>query len=131
MEELLMDAPQGMPVSGTPRSEAPVARLAKGKLSQVEVIFQAVTHLGPAVGIIIVGPVLVGFVGASVPLLLVVSMLAITLTGLCVSALARHLPSAGGYYSFVSNGLGERLGFFAAWAYFLYDPLIPTLVILI
>jgi amino acid transporter len=58
-------------------------------------------------------------------------MLAITLTGLCVSALARHLPSAGGYYSFVSNGLGERIGFFAAWAYFLYDPLIPTLVILI
>ncbi len=126
-----MDAQQEMPVSGTQHPGAPVAQLAKGRLSQAEVIFQAVTHLGPAVGIIIVGPVLVGFVGASVPLLLVASMLAITLTGLCVSALAKHLPSAGGYYSFVSNGLGERIGFFAAWAYFLYDPLIPTLVILI
>ena len=104
--------------------------LSTGVLGQREVIFQAIGHLGPAVGIIVAGSAIAGLVGASVPLVLLVSLVAVLLTGLCVSSLARHLPSAGGYYSYVSHGLGERAGFVTAWAYFLYDPLIPTVGVL-
>lgn len=104
--------------------------LAGGALGPREVIFQAISHLGPAIGVIIVAPVIATLVGASMPLIILIAMLAVLLTGSCVAMLAAKLASAGGYYSYVSHGLGERAGFVTAWAYFLYDPIIPTLMIL-
>ncbi|GAA2907112.1 APC family permease [Streptosporangium fragile] len=118
-------APHALP----PQTSSPALR--SGALGQREVVFQAISHLGPAVGIIIIGPVLAGFVGASIPLIVLLAMAAVLLTGLCVAQLARKLPSSGGYYTYVSHGLGERFGFVTAWAYFLYDPLLPTLVLLV
>jgi amino acid transporter len=112
-------------------SSATDTGLIRGALGIREVIFQAISHLGPAIGVIIVAPVIASLVGASMPLLMLAAMIAVLLTGACVSMLASKLPSAGGYYSYVSHGLGERPGFVTAWAYFLYDPLIPTLLILI
>ena len=105
--------------------------LRRNTLGSASVIFQAVSHLGPAIGIIVVAPAIASFVGASVPLMVLISLGAMLLTGFCVSELARRLPSAGGYYTFVSHGLGKQLGFFTAWAYFLYDPLLPTLTIMV
>ncbi|MCY0900396.1 MAG: APC family permease [Firmicutes bacterium] len=107
------------------------AGLRRNTLGSASVIFQAVSHLGPAIGIIVVAPAIASFVGASVPLMVLISLGAMMLTGVCVSELARRLPSAGGYYTFVTHGLGKRLGFFTAWAYFLYDPLLPTLTIMV
>lgn len=105
--------------------------LRTGALGTREVVLHAVSHLGPAIGVVVIAPVLATFVGLSVPLVLLLAMAAVLLTGLCVAALAKHLPSAGGFYTYVSHGLGERAGFVTAWAYFLYDPLIPTLLILV
>jgi amino acid transporter len=105
--------------------------LVRGTLGTREVVFQAISHLGPAIGVIIVAPVIASMVGASMPLMMLLAMGAVLLTGACVAMLAAKLPSAGGYYSYVSHGLGERPGFVTAWAYFLYDPVIPTLLILI
>ncbi|GAA5082579.1 amino acid transporter [Thermocatellispora tengchongensis] len=122
------------PQSRSPQPRSPQAQppaLRGAVLGQREVVFQAISHLGPAVGIIIIGPVLAGFVGASTPLIVLLAMVAVLLTALCVASLARKLPSAGGYYTYVSHGLGERLGFVTAWAYFLYDPLLPTLTLLV
>jgi amino acid transporter len=42
--------------------------------------------------------------------------------GLSMIQLTRHLPSAGGYFTYVSRTLHARLGFLTAWLYFLYDP---------
>ena len=106
-------------------------QLARGALGQAEVLFQAVAHLGPAGAAIVIFPFLTHYVGAAVPFLLAVCLVAVLLTALCVSSLARHLPSAGGFVTYVGQGLGKRFGFFTAWAYFLYDPLIPTVSILI
>ena len=105
--------------------------LVAGALGTREVVFQAISHLGPAIGVIVVAPVIASLVGASMPLMMLLAMGAVLLTGACVAMLAAKLPSAGGYYSYVSHGLGRRPGFVTAWAYFLYDPLIPTLLILI
>ncbi len=105
--------------------------LNRAALGVREVIFQAISHLGPAIGVIIVAPVIASLVGASMPLIMLIAMIAILLTGACVAMLAAKLPSAGGYYTYVSHGLGHRSGFVTSWAYFLYDPLIPTLLILI
>ncbi|MCQ0020902.1 APC family permease [Actinomadura madurae] len=115
----------------TAQESRPAVGLDQAALGTPEVVFQAISHLGPAIGVIIVAPVIAGLVGASMPLLMLLAMAAVLLTGAGVAMLAAKLPSAGGYYSYVSHGLGKRSGFVTSWAYFLYDPLIPTLLILI
>jgi len=129
MPELHVSHP-GTPVFPAVPAESTTATL-KSVLGRREVAFQAVSHLSPTAGIILIGPVLAGFVAASTPLILLMAIVAILFTGLCVTALARKLPFSGGYYTYVSHGLGERSGFVTAWAYFLYDPLLPTLMLLI
>jgi amino acid transporter len=119
------------PAVPTRPDDARPAGLVAGALGTREVVFQAISHLGPAIGVIIVAPVIASLVGASMPLMMLLAMAAVLLTGACVAMLAAKLPSAGGYYSYVSHGLGRRPGFVTAWAYFLYDPIIPTLLILI
>ncbi len=42
--------------------------------------------------------------------------------GMSLAELAKHLPSAGGYYTYVSRTVHPRAGFLTAWLYFLYDP---------
>ena len=111
--------------------ESEPQQLARGILGQTEVLFQAVAHLGPAGAAIVIFPFLTHYVAASVPFLLAVCLLAVLLTGLSVSTLAHHLPSASGFVTYVGQGLGKRFGFFTAWTYFLYDPLIPTVSILV
>ena len=44
-----------------------------------------------------------------------------------VAQLAKHLPSAGGYFSYISRALNPKLGFLAGWMYFVYDPIVPIL----
>ena len=41
--------------------------------------------------------------------------------------LARRLPSAGGYYTYVSQTVGPRAGFLTAWLFFLYTPINPAI----
>jgi amino acid transporter len=42
--------------------------------------------------------------------------------GISLTQLARHLPSAGGYYTYISRTVHPCAGFLTAWLYFLYDP---------
>ena len=43
--------------------------------------------------------------------------------------LARCLPSAGGYYTYISQTVHPRVGFLAAWLYFLYDPILAGFIL--
>lgn len=106
-------------------------QLARSVLGRVEVLSQSVAHLGPCGSAIVIFPFLTQFVGASIPFIILVCLCAIILTGLCVASLVRQIPSAGGYVSYVGQGLGKRFGLFTAWVYFLYDPIVPTASILI
>src|SRR5258708_29426169 len=44
------------------------------------------------------------------------------MVGLGVWELARAVPGAGGYYTYVSRTVGRRAGFLTDWLYFLYSP---------
>jgi len=48
-----------------------------------------------------------------------------------IGQLARHLPSAGGLYTFNARGLGPQVGFFVAWGFMLAEPLVAPLLYLI
>jgi amino acid transporter len=64
--------------------------------------------------------------GGSFPLAVVLALIASMLLALSIGHLAIHLPAAGGFYTYVSHGLGRSLGFLTGWltipVYLLFMP---------
>ncbi len=105
---------QGMMVAQT--------ELAAGAMGLGSVVAQAVTHIAPAMGFLTGATFIATYAGTGVPLAYIGAFLVCMSIGLTLVQLAKHLPSAGGYFTYVSRTLHPRLGFMTAWLYFLYDP---------
>ncbi|HEX9067178.1 MAG TPA: APC family permease [Ktedonobacterales bacterium] len=93
----------------------------------IGVLLQAVALMGPGVAVAFgYGPGIT-YARGSFPLAIALAMVGSLLVALNIGQLAAHLPSAGGSYSYVSNGLGRGLGFLAGWlsipAYLVFLPL--------
>ena len=92
-------------------------------LSFPSVLMQGITHIAPAVGLVLTLQFITALAGIASPLAFGIAFLIVLMLGVSLAQLARHLPSAGGYYTYISRTLHPRAGFLAAWMYFLYDPL--------
>jgi amino acid transporter len=103
--------------------------LRRGVLRVPDVLFQGITHIGPAVGVIFTLPFIVSYAGAASPIAFLIATLIMAIIANTVAEFSKYMPSAGGYYSFVARGLGPRYGYMAAWCYFAYDPLGPPAVL--
>ena len=57
------------------------------------------------------------FAGGNTPLAVVFALVAALFTAYSIGQLARHLPSAGGMYTYVTRGLGSFFGWLMAWAF--------------
>ncbi len=66
------------------------------------VLMQALTHIAPAVGMVAFIPMITGFSGITSPLAYLIAFVIVFMLGLSLTQLAR-LPSAGGYYTYVSR----------------------------
>jgi amino acid transporter len=86
-------------------------------------MMQALTHIAPAAGAVLTIQAIVLLVGPITPLAFLIAGVIVLMLGVSLTQLARHLPSAGGYYTYVTETLGPRWGFLTSWAYFLYDPI--------
>jgi amino acid transporter len=102
-------------------SEEP-GQLRHGALSLTGAIMQGVTHIAPTAGVVLIVQSEVGSLGNAVPFAFVLAILVMLLIGLSLAQLARFLPSAGGLYTYISNALSPRLGWFSGWVNLLYDP---------
>lgn len=105
--------------------------LAREAIGLREVLFQSITHMAPAAAVafsIIVGA---NFAGGALPLSVVIALVACLCVAWCIGELARHLPSAGGMYTYVARGLHPSVGFLVAWGYALVEPLVAPLLFLI
>jgi amino acid transporter len=112
----------------TPRAGTTLAREAIGLR---EVLFQSVTHMAPAVAVafsIIVGA---NFAGGALPLSVIIALVACLCVAYAIGELARHLPSAGGLYTYTARGLHPSVGFLVAWGYALVEPLVAPLLYII
>jgi len=98
-------------------------QLSKGAIGLPAVVMQALTHVAPAAGAIVTVQVIAQLVGLTTPLAFLIAFLICLMLAASLTQLARHLPSAGGYYTYVSRTIGPRAGFMTAWLYFLYDPI--------
>jgi amino acid transporter len=90
-------------------------------------LVQSVALIGPGVAIAFgLGPGIT-YAGGSFPLSVALAMVAALLLAVGIGQLATRLPSAGGFYTYISHGLGRSVGFLAGWmsipAYLLFLPL--------
>jgi amino acid transporter len=69
------------------------------------------------------------FAGGITPLAVLFAMIAVLFTAYSMSQLARHLPSAGGMFTYVRNGLGSFFGWLVAWGFALAEPLVMPLLL--
>src|SRR5712692_3013846 len=93
-----------------------------------EALAMSIEAMGPLLGALAVAPLIVSEAGFSAPFMILICGIAITAVALTVGRFSRILPSAASIYTYISHGLGEKLGFLSAWLsymyYFLFEPLL-------
>src|SRR5207302_2400438 len=95
------------------------------------VLFQSITHRAPAAAVAFSITVGAPYAGGSIPLAVLLALVACLLVAISIGQLGRHLPSAGGLYTYVSHGLGSAVGFLVAWGFMMAEPIVAPLLYLI
>src|SRR5438128_2035791 len=106
-------------------------RLERNAVGLAPTLFQSITHMAPAAAVafsIIVG---VPYAGGSIPLAVLLALIACLLCAVSIGQLAKHLPSAGGLYTYSSRGLHPYVGFLVAWGFILAEPIVAPLLYLV
>ncbi|MEA2635443.1 MAG: hypothetical protein QOH92_2210 [Chloroflexota bacterium] len=106
-------------------------RLERNAVGLAPTLFQSITHMAPAAAVafsIIVGA---PYAGGSLPLAVLLALVACLLVAVSIGQLARHLPSAGGLYTYSARGLHPWVGFLVAWGFILAEPIVAPLLYLI
>ena len=87
---------------------------------------QGIAHTAPATAILLTLPFTASHAGLAAPLAYLIALLIVLMLGVGLTQLARQMPSAGGYYTYVSRTVGPRAGFLTAWLFFLYTAITPA-----
>lgn len=116
--------PEGLP-AGSDALPVPT-QLRRGALRLPEVVMQGIGHSAPATAVLFTLPFIATHAGITAPLAYLIAFLIVLMLGVVLTQLARHLPSAGGYYTYVSRAVHPRAGFMTAWLFFLYTAMTPA-----
>src|SRR5579859_3363248 len=107
---------------GTPRPER---RLAANRVGLPGVLMQAVAQISPTLGIFYTISFNTGQAGITAPLTYLLAFILCLTLAVPLGGLARRLPSAGGYYTYVSRALGPDAGLITGWLYGVSVALVP------
>lgn len=81
-------------------------------------VFQSLAYVAPAATAASFFVVEAGVAGGAVPLTFILASLGVASAMYMNYEFSRRISHAGGYYSYVSAGLGGRLGAFSGWLYY-------------
>src|SRR3984893_6931877 len=101
-------------------------KLAAGAIGLAGQLFQSITHMAPAAGVIFSAQFMASKGGGSLTLAWVLATVACLLTALCLKEVVGKVRSAGGYFVIHSVALGHFVGFTTSWLWFLFEPLVPA-----
>ena len=104
-------------------------RLAGGALRLPEALMQSITETAPAFTLFFFIQGTVVLAALATPFVFLVGIVIMVMLAVTLAQIARYLSSAGGFFTWVSRGLHPRVGWFIAWLYALYTPLLPGLVL--
>src|SRR5215831_8843721 len=110
---------------------APSHSLLRNAIGLPGVLFQSITTMAPASAVAFSLGAAIPFAGGALPLAVVIALGVCTLIALNIGSLARYLPSAGGYFTYVSRGLGVQAGWMTGWLFGLTYLLIVPLQLLV
>ncbi|WP_430382284.1 APC family permease [Streptomyces sp. P10-4] len=108
----------------------PSGGLRRDAIGLREVLFQSITAMAPAAAVAASIPSGAAFAGGSLPLAVLIALVACLFTASCVAELARELPAAGSVATYAARGLHPAVGFLVGWAYVFVEMLVPPLLLL-
>src|SRR5258707_14133338 len=116
----------------TPSASEELTTLRSNAIGPPGVLFQSVTTMAPAGAVAFSLAAAIPFTGGALPLAVLLALVICVLVALNIGSMARYLPSAGGYFTYVTRGLGPQVGWLTGWlftfTYILFLPL--TLLVL-
>jgi amino acid transporter len=98
--------------------------LEEGAIGLLGATMQAITHIAPAIAGFFFTAFIVSLAGITAPLAYFIGFLIVLMLGSTLAQLAKHMPSAGGYYTYISRAIHPRAGFITSWMYILYSPIV-------
>lgn len=119
------------PAPAPDTSPTPASTLRRNAIGLPEVLFQSVTTMAPAGAVAFSLGAAIPFAGTALPLATLIALAVCILIAVNIGALAKHLPSAGGYFTYVSRGLGDGAGWLTGWLFSLTYVLIVPLTLLV
>src|SRR5258706_11176439 len=102
--------------------------LKAGALHLPEVLMQSVTTIAPAIAALFFTPAVVGFAGITSPLAYPIAFVITLLLGIVLVQFTKKMPTAGGYYTYISRSIHPRVGWLVAWLFILYSPTVAGIV---
>ena len=114
--------PRATATAGSPLDSG----LNKGSIGLGGTLMQSIAQISPTLGIFYTIAFTSGQAGISAPLTYLAAFLVCLVIAVPMLGLARHLPSAGGFYTYVSAGIGPKTGFMTGWLYALMVTIVPA-----
>ncbi|MBA2641699.1 MAG: APC family permease [Actinobacteria bacterium] len=93
-------------------------------------VFQSLTNMAPATALALGLLVVVAFSGPALPFFILVALAICLCVASSLAQMAKHVPSAGGWYAYTARGLGPKAGFLVGWLYLLSIPAGMTLILI-
>ena len=110
---------------------AETGRLERDAIGLAPVLFQSITHMAPGAAVAFSIIFAVTYAGGATPLAVLLALVACLLVAISIGQLARHLPSAGGLYTYSARGIHPTVGFFVAWGFMLAEPIVAPLLYIV
>jgi amino acid transporter len=98
--------------------------LKAGALNLLDVLFQNITHIAPAIAGFFFTQFVVSLAGASAVIAYLIGVVIVLGLGILLAILAKNFPSAGGYFTYISRAVHPRVGFLSAWTFIFYSPIV-------
>jgi len=100
--------------------------LKKGSIGLPGTLMQSIAQISPTLGIFYTIQFTTTQAGVTAPLTYLAAFVVCLIVAVPMLGLARHLPSAGGFYTYVSNGIGPKAGFMTGWLYAIMVTIVPA-----
>jgi amino acid transporter len=113
-----------MTQSSAPAVSVAQTELKAGALRLPSIFMQSLTMVAPGIAALFYTPVVVSQAGLAAPLAYPIAGIIVLVTAIVLAQLARAVPSAGGYYTYVARGIHPRAGFIVSWLNIIYAPIV-------
>jgi amino acid transporter len=101
------------------------AGLRRNSVGLTTVLMQSIAQIAPAVGVLTTIAFNTQQAGLGAPSTYIAAFVIGLVVAISLAQLGRHLPSAGGFYTYVSATVGPSFGFLVGWLYSWFVAVIP------